>query len=252
MGSASLLWIAIAALLVLSAFGSVIVVHDFISRPLGPYVLRRQLATEAFRLEMELRASWTSKSTEVDARCGDYQKLIQFNSLRNVFKRGNPVAFVYLIIAWGATMFVIFFFWYVAVIILSAHTIPPKTISSLLLVFLLLTTWLPTRIHMDWYQGYFHCPDWLRRSYAFWLGIFMAIASFFFVVFIVKPEAIVIYCTGINAAVFSFVGLTGTFKPEWLRAVAEFFQATPFTYFAAAYTVILFVTVIIGLRILQG
>jgi hypothetical protein len=251
-GSASLFWAAVAALFVLSLFGSMVVVSDFVSRPLGPYVLRRQLADEAFRLEMQLRESWQSKSTEFDSRCSDYQKLIQFTCLRNVFRDGNLVALAYLVIAWGGTMFAVFYFWYVALLILSNRSIPPKTVSSLLVVYMLLTTWLPMRIHRDWYQGHFHDKDWLRRSYAFWLGIFMAVASFFFVVLIAKPEAVVVYCTGINAAVFSFVGLTGTFKPEWLRALAEFLQSTPFTYFAAAYTVFLFVTAIIGIRILHS
>jgi hypothetical protein len=250
-GEAWLFWAAIAALLVLSAFATMIVVHDFVSRPIGPYVLRGQTADEAFRLEMELREAWT-KSAELDTRCSHYQKLVQFNCLRNVFKDGNIVALVYLVIAWGGTLFYVFYFWYVAVLVLSNQSIPPKTVSSLLLVFMLLITWLPMRVHTDWYQNHFHHKNWLRKSYAFWLGIFMAIASLFFVVFIAKPEALVVYCTGANAAVFTFVGLTGTFKPEWLRAVAEFLQSTPFTYFAAAYTVFLFVTAIIGLRVLHS
>jgi hypothetical protein len=251
-GSAGLLYAAIASLVLLLCFATIIVVHDFVSRPVGPYVLRGQAAVEAFRLEMELREGGTSQSHKLDARCGEYQKLVQFDCLRNVFKNGNVVALAYLIIAWGATMFVVFYFWCVAVIVLSNQVISPKSVSSLLLVFLLLTTWLPLRVHMDWYQSHFHYENWLRKSYAFWLGIFMVIASFFFVVFIAKPEALIVYGTGINAAIFSFVGLTGAFKPEWLRAVAEFFQSTPFTYFAAAYTVILFVMAIIGFRILHS
>lgn len=149
-------------------------------------------------------------------------------------------------------MFAVFYFWYVAVIVLSSQNIPQKTVKSMLLVFMLLITWLPMRVHMDWYQSHFHYTNWLRKSYAFWLGIFMSIASFVFVVAFANPQALVLYCTGINAAVFTLVGLTGTFKPEWLAAIAEFFQSVPLTYFAAAYAVFLFVTVVIGLRILQN
>ena len=48
-----------------------------------------------------------------------------------------------------------------------------------------------------------------------------------------------------------FIGVIGRFKPEWLRALAEFLQSAPFVYFLAGYVVFLVVTVAIGIRILN-
>jgi hypothetical protein len=248
-----LLYASIGALLILCVLAATIVIHDFTSRPIGPYILRGDAAVAAFHLEMELResAKLNVDSPEQAAKCQDYQNLIQLNSLGNLFRHGNMVALVYLTIAWGASTFCVFYFWFVAVLVLSNQTISPKTVSKLLMIFILLITWLPMRVHTDWYQNHFHCHDWLKRSYAFWLGIVMAVASLFFVIFISKPEALLIFCTAFNAAVLAFVGLTGRFKPEWLRAVGDFFQSTPFIYFVTAYTVFLFVTAVIGLRIMN-
>jgi hypothetical protein len=248
-----LLYASIGALLVLCILTPIIVVHDFVSRPIGPYILRGDAATEAFHLEMELREAAKSNSTspELTTKCQDYQKLVQLNSLGNIFKHGNAVAAAYLLIAWVGTTFCVFYFWFVAVLVLSNQNISPKTVSKLLMIFILLIMWLPMRVHTDWYQSYFHCDDWLKRSYAFWLGIVMAIASLFFVIFISRPEALLIFCTAFNAAVLAFVGLTGKFKPEWLRAVGDFLQTTPFIYFVTAYIIFLFVTAVIGLRILS-
>ena len=252
-GEAWVFYAALTALGVLFIIASVITVNDFTSRPIGPYILRGTAGVEAFNLEMELRnaATLNPEPPDMASKCERYQKLIQLNSLSNILKHGNAVALAYLAIAWGAAMCCAFYFWYIAVLVLSNQNIPNKTVNRLFMIFILLITWFPMRVHTDWYQNHFHCNNWLQRSHAFWLGIIVAIASMLFVIFISKPEALLVFCTGLNAAILAFVGLTGTFKPEWLRAVANFFQATPFIYFFASYTIFLFVTAVISLRILN-
>src|ERR1700694_2789808 len=47
-GTPSLLFASIVALLFMVVLTSVIVLHDFTSRPVGPYILRRHIAAEAF------------------------------------------------------------------------------------------------------------------------------------------------------------------------------------------------------------
>jgi hypothetical protein len=253
-GQTWVFYAALAALGVLFIIASVITVNDFTSRPIGPYILRGDTAAEAFRLEMELREAAQSSHASPDlvSKCERYQNLVQLGSLSDIFKRGNAVALVYLAVAWGGAMCCAFYFWYIAVLVLSNQNIPSKTVSKLFMIFILLITWFPMRVHTDWYQNNFHCQNWLQRSHAFWLGIVVAIASMLFVIFISKPEALLVFCTGLNAAILAFVGLTGTFKPEWLRAVANFFQATPFIYFVASYTIFLFVAGVISLRILNN
>jgi hypothetical protein len=271
-GAPSLLYTSVAALLFLFGLTSVIVLHDFTSRPVGPYILRKNLAAEAFRLEKELRAAAKtvrarrrrrsgtkatvhkqSKSPSSDTRptIRRYQSLVQLKSLRAILEQGNFVAAAYLVIAWIGCLCVIFYFWYVAVLVLLNQKLPEGTISKLLTVFVLLVTWLPMRVHMDWYQNYFHNPKWLIKSNGFFMGIVMAAAGLGLLIFITKPEAIAIVCAVVNALVLLFVGVAGRFKPEWLRALADAFQAMPFVYFLAAYIIFFFVTVTIGIRILN-
>jgi hypothetical protein len=272
-GDASLLYTSAAALLFLFGLTSVIVLHDFTSRPVGPYILRKNIAAEAFRLEKELRDAAKinktkrrrpvgtrkraahrkskSASSENTATIRRYQNLVQLNSLKEIFQNGNVVAAAYLGIAWIGCMCVIFYFWYVAVLVLSNQKLPDGTISKLLTVFVLLITWLPMRVHMDWYQNYFHNPKWLIKSNGFLMGIVMAAAGLGLLIFITKPEAIAIVCAVVNALVLLFVGVAGRFKPEWLRALADAFQAMPFVYFLAAYIIFFFVIVTIGIRILN-
>lgn len=253
-GSGWKLVASVVALVIMLAFASAIVLHDFISRPIGPYILRGERAAQAFQLEHDLRNSSRSgvPMASVAEKCTDYQNLIQLGSLSNVFRHGNWVAAAYLIIAWSATLFCVFYFWFVAVLVISNQAVSSKDVTRLLMVFVLLITWFPMRVHLDWYQNHFHCENWLKQSHAFWLGLVMAIASLLFVVFISRPEALVVFCTGLNAAVLAFVGLTGKFRPEWLRSIADFLQTTPFIYFAAAYTIFLFLVSVISLRVLQN
>lgn len=272
-GTASLLYASIAALVFLFGFTSVIVFNDFTSRSVAPYILKGDIAAEAFRLEKELRdaaktikvgrrrragarrgaaqAKSTAPLTESRAKIRRYQSLVQLNSLREIFKHGNLIAASYLAIALIGTMCCIFYFWYVAVLVLSNQKLPDGTVSKLLTVFILLITWFPMRVHMDWYQNHFHNRDWLKQSNGFWMGIVVAAASLIFVVFITKPEAIAIVCAVVNALVLLFVGLAGRFKPEWLRTSAEAFQSMPFVYFLGSYVIFFIVTVAIGIRILN-
>jgi hypothetical protein len=270
-GTAFLLYGSIIALLLMCGLASVIALHDFTSRPVGPYILKRPMADEAFQLEKELRegaktgnvrrrrrtrpkrrgVQATSRSPESTSKVRRYQSLVQLKSLGEIRKHGNLVAAAYLGIGWIGLMCCVFYFWYVAVLVLSNQKLPDGTISKLLAVFILLITWFPMRVHMDWYQNYFHNRDWLKQSNGFWLGIVLAAASLVFVIFITKPEAIAIVCAVVNALVLLFVGLAGKFKPEWLRAVAEALQSMPFLYFVGAYVIFLFVTIAIGIRILN-
>jgi hypothetical protein len=270
-GGASLLYASIAVLLFLFGFASVIVLYDFTSRPVGPYILRGLIAAEAFQLEKELRdaakivkvrrrrragsrtraAQADSPPPEIASKIRRYQSLVQLESLRQIFKHGNLVAAAYLGIAWIGTMCCIFYFWYVSVLVLSNQKLPDGTISKLLAVFILLITWFPMRVHMDWYQNHFHNREWLIHSWGFLLGIVVAAATLIFVIFITKPEAIAIVCAVVNALVLLLVGLAGRFKPEWLRALAEALQSMPFVVFFGVYVIFLIVTVAIGIRILN-
>jgi hypothetical protein len=269
-GTASLLYASIIALLLMFGLASIIALHDFTSRPVGPYVLKRPMADEAFLLEKELRdAAKTpyvsrrrrtgSKRRGAKAKSGSpnsatkvrrYQSLVQLKSPGEILKHGNLVAAAYLGIGWLGLMCCVFYFWYVAVLVLSNQKLPGGTISKLLAVFILLITWFPMRVHMDWYQNYFHNPHWLKQSNGFWLGIVLAAASLVFVTFI-TTGAITLVCAAANALVLLFIGLASTFKPEWLRAVAEALQSMPFLYFLGAYVIFLFVTIAIGIRILN-
>jgi hypothetical protein len=252
-GATWVFYAAVAALALLLSLACLIVLHDFTSHPIAPYILRGERAVRAFALEKVLRKAgrFGSGSSKLKARREEYRRVVQLDSIRQILRHGSLVAIAYLMIAWVGTMASVFYFWYVAVLVISNHPLPAKTANRLLMVFILLVTWLPMRVYMDWYQNYFYRAPWLRQSYAFWLGVVVAGAGLFFIVFITQPEALVLFCTAVNTSFLVFIGLTGKFKPEWLRAVGEFLQGTPFVYFAAAYTVFLFLTCIIGIRILR-
>jgi len=245
---------SLAALLLFVFLGCIIALDDFTSHPIGPYILGgKTAANKAFKLEKELRDAATSRvsSSEIQAKCNQYKRLVHLDSIRAIFKRGNIVALCYLTISITGTMATVFVFWYIAILVLSNQSLPVKTTNKFLTIFILLLTWLPMRVYMDWYQNYFHCDSWLRQSHVFWLGIVVASAALFFLVFLTQPDALFLVCTAVNTSFLVFIGLTGKFKPEWLKTLGESLQSTPFIYFAAAYTVFLFMTAIIGLRILR-
>jgi hypothetical protein len=271
-GSTWALYASIAALLFLFGLASKAVLHDFTSRPIGPYILRGQRAAKAFDREKKLRdaakiivrsrrrrtirgkPARESKpkppSPEINART-EYQKLVQLKSLSEIRKHGNLVAAAYLAVAWVGTIGCVFYFWYVAVLVLSNQSLPAGTVGKLLMIFILLITWFPMRVYMDWYQNYFHNPAWLKDSQGLIMGICLALASLVFVIFISKPEALAIVCAVVQALVLLFVGVAGRFKPDWLRAIAESLQSLPFFYFFAVYFVFLCVTVAVGVRVLK-
>jgi hypothetical protein len=270
-GTAPLLYASIAVLLFMLGFASIIVLKDFTDRPVAPYVLRGPMADEAFKLEKELRDAGTpgrirrrrrtgtgrnsaqlhSPVHELSVKKREYQALVRLKSFREIIEHGSLVTAAYLGIAWIGTMCCVFYFWYVGVLVLSNQKLPDGTISKLLTIYILLVTWFPMRVHMDWYQNYFHNNDWFKQSNGFWLGIVVASASLIFVIFITKPEAIAIVCAVVNALVLLFVGLAGKFKPEWLRTVAEAFQSMPFVYFFGSYVIFFIVTIAIAIRILN-
>jgi hypothetical protein len=267
-GSGSIFVMAFAALLLMIAFAAVIVVHDFASRPVGPYILRAHLAAPAFKLEKELRDAAKARTVAPRRTRGprhrpisaasnqhkiqDYQKMVQLPTPAAIIEQGNPVAAAYLGIGFMGTICCVFYFWFVAVLVISHQTLSKGQISKLLTIFILLLTWFPMRIHMDWYQNCFHNPDWLRQSNGFWLGILLAVASLVFIIFITRPDDVALVCAVMNALILLFVGVAGKFKPEWLHSVAEALQSLPFVYFVGAYMIFLFVTASIGIRILTG
>ncbi len=283
-GSASVLCGSIAALLLMFVVASVAVLYDFTSRPVGPYILRRGArATEAFALEKELRdaakatlsarararnrapsnpplprgrarRSLRAKSNPpvpaISVKIERYQELVQLN-LREIRTHGNLVAAAYLSVAWFGTLGCVFYFWYVGVLVLSNQSLPAGTASKLMMIFILLITWFPMRVYMDWYQNYFHKPDWLWESHGLIMGSFLALAALVLVSFISKPEAIIVVCATVNATVLLFGVVLGKFKPDWLRAAAEFLQSLPFFYFFAVYVIFLFVMLSVGVRIMK-
>jgi hypothetical protein len=267
-GSMSILMTSVGALIAMIALAAVIVVHDFASRPVAPYILREPAATQAFKLEKELRDAAKARTVAPRRARGprhrpisaasnqrkieDYQKLVQLATPAAIIKQGNFVAAAYLTIGFMGTICCVFYFWFVAVLVISHQTLSKGQISKLLTIFILLITWFPMRVHMDWYQNWFHNPHWLIKSYGFLMGIFLATASLLFIVFITTPDDVALVCAVINALILLFVGFAGKFKPEWLHAVAEALQSLPFVYFLGVYMIFLFVTASIGLRILTG
>jgi len=283
-GSVWALYGSIAALLLMFVVASVAVLYDFTSRPVGPYVLRGNRAAEAFELEKVLRdaakatlsarararnrapsnpplprgrarrnsrAPSNPPAPPINVKIQRYQELVQLN-LSGILKHGNLVAAAYLSVAWFGTIGCVFYFWYVGVLVLSNQSLPAGTVTKLMMIFILLITWFPMRVYMDWYQNYFHKPDWLWESHGLIMGSFLALASLVLVSFISQPEAIIVVCAVVNATVLLFAAVLGKFKPDWLRAVAEFLQSLPFFYFFGVYFIFLFVMLAIGIRILKS
>lgn len=267
-GSKAMLAGSISALLIMFCFATIVVFRDFMDRPVAPYILRGQKAAEAFGLEKILRdtakAGVTNnrkprpnrqKSAGADhsATIKRYQELVQLDTVSALLSDGGLVAAAYLTIGWIGTMGCVFYFWVAGVLVLSNRQLPPGTVGKLATIFILLITWFPMRIHMDWYQNYFHNPKWLLRSLGFWTGVFLAIGSLTVISLTTqRPEAITIACAILNVVVLLFVGILGMFKPEWLNAIADMLQTMPFLYFLAVYLIFLFVTIVIGFRVLNG
>jgi hypothetical protein len=267
-GSRSVFVTAVAILLVMIVFAFVIVFDDFCSRPIGPHILRGARATEAFKLEKELRDA-AKRRTESPRRSRGprhrpnsaatnlrknerYQELIRLPTLSAIYRNGNFVAASYLAIGLLGTACCAFYIWLIGVLLVYHQKLPGGTLGKLQTIFILLITWFPMRVHMDWYQNYFHNADWLKKSWSFWMGIIVALASLVAILVIANPDAPQRLLTLVQLLIFASLGVLSKFKPQWLHAIADALQSMPFVYFVGAYLVILFLSAAFGFRILHA
>jgi hypothetical protein len=220
---------------------TLIVLDDFTSKPFAPYILKAREAEESSRLELELRdASRTgARPKNIENKRKEYQKQVQLNSVRDIFTRGGPVAYVHLGLAWITTSFVLAYFWYLALLIYNGTKVLESEKEKLILIFVLLVTWFPMRLHTEWYQNHFYRKHWLRRYSAFWMLAFLGLVYLLLVIFILKPKGIIVLI--LAALAEALLATIGKFKPEWLRSLADLLESLPFIYFVAMYFVILIV-----------
>lgn len=228
---------------------TLITIDDFTSRPTAPFTLKRSGAEKALKLETELRARADEKPTShnhLTAKRKQYGELVTLGSLKDIRKRGGPVAYIHLALAWLATSFAIIFVWYLVMVMeqkVHYHVEPPPaTLDKLILVFLLLLTWFPLRLQTEWYQNHFHREKWLRSYPAFWVLAVLALAALIVIVIIRSVNGstgLVVLLGAIQAAIGVAIGFVGKFKPDWLKAVAAFLERTRFVYFAAIYFIFL-------------
>jgi hypothetical protein len=220
------------------------VLDDFTSKPIAPYVLKAPEAETSSELELELRQASRIGGVlykVVGQKRKRYQELIHLKSLKDVFKRGGPVAYVHLALAWIVTLFITAYFWYLAFLLIkTAHdgtNLPESEKEKLVFIFVLLVTWFPMRLHTEWYQNEFHRPHWLRQYSAFWILAFLALAYLLFVILILKPQGTFVLISAALAQ--ALLAVIGKFKPEWLRSLAVFLSSVPFVYFVGLYLVFL-------------
>lgn len=237
------IWVAYPALALTLIIVTLIVFDDFTRRPMAPYILKKQAAQEAASLEQQLRAEFGSHHKHLEAKRKEYQKMVQLGSLKALLARGGPVAYIHLALAWLATLFALMYFWYLVAAsefrLNDGGTLGNGAEDKLVLILILLLTWFPLRLHTEWYQNYFHKKDWLKSYPAFWLLAFLAVALLVLVILIVKPHRIVQFVSLLNVVFVAILGVIGKLKPEWLHAVADFFQTTSFVYFVAIYLIFL-------------
>jgi ABC-type multidrug transport system fused ATPase/permease subunit len=228
---------------------TLITIDDFTSRPTAPFTLKRAEAVKAIKLETELRAKADEKATphnHLAAKRKEYGKLVTLGSLKEIAKRGGPVAYIHLALAWLATLFAIMFFWYLVMVMeRKVHYKigpPAATLDKLILVFLLLLTWFPLRLQTEWYQNHFHRDKWLRSYPAFWVLAVLAFVALIVIVIlrtVTGSTGLVVLLGAIQAAIGLALGIIGKFKPDWLKAVAAFLERTSFVYFLAIYCIFL-------------
>src|SRR5690349_4395783 len=102
-------WVFCVAILLTLVMVTLTVLDDFTSKPIAPYVLKAQEAETSSLLELELRrASRIGRVfyNVVEPKRKKYQELIHLKSIQDVFKRGSPVAYVHLGLAWIVTLFI--------------------------------------------------------------------------------------------------------------------------------------------------
>lgn len=234
-------WVSCVAILVTLVMITVLVLDDFTSKPFAPYILKAKEAEQSSRLERELRAASHAGDLpkKLESKRREYQKLVQLNSIRDILRRGGPVAYVHLGLAWITTLFVIAYFWYLIlrIIPITSHgtNVPESEKEKLIIIFVLLMSWFPMRLHTEWYQNHFHRKHWLRRYSAFWMLAFLALAYLLLVIFILKPQGIIVLI--LVALLEALLATIGKFKPEWLRSLADLLESLPFVYFVAIYLV---------------
>jgi len=236
-------WVAYLVLAVTLLIVTLIVVDDFTRRPMAPYVLKKNAAAQAARLEKELRDASDQQNKSVAAKRSEYQKQVKLGTLKAVWARGGPIAYIHLALAWMATLVALTYFWYLVAASLSGITLGQDlgdaSKNKLVLVYLLLLTWFPLRLHTEWYQNYFHKKDWLRSYPAFWLLAVLGFAVLVLIVLIFKPGGAITVVSALNVVFVGALGLVGKLKPDWLRKIADFLQSTSFVYFFAIYLIFL-------------
>lgn len=236
-------WVSYPAIVVTILVVTLIVFDDFTRRPIAPYTLKKRAAEEASRLEKELRAEYRHPNKQLEAKRKEYQKLVKLGTLKAIRARGGPIAYIHLALTWLAALFTLTYFWYLVAASQFTTTAgtplgePSK--NKLVLVYILLLTWFPLRLHTEWYQNYFHKKDWLKSYPAFWLLAFLAAAVLVLIILIVKPGGTIKFLSVLNGAFVLVLGAIGKFKPDWLRAAADFLQSTSFVYFLAIYLIFL-------------
>lgn len=220
------------------------VLDDFTSKPAAPYVLKASEAKTSSQIELELRHARRIGGVlykVAEPKRKKYQELVHLKSLQDVFKRGGPVAYVHLGLAWIVTLFVTAYFWYLAFLLIkTAHdgtNLAESEKEKLVFIFVLLVTWFPMRLHTEWYQNEFHRPHWLRQYSAFWILAFLALAYLLFVILILKPQGTIVLISA--ALTQALIAVVGKFKPQWLRSLAFFLASVPFVYFVGIYLVFL-------------
>lgn len=236
-------WVSYAVLAITLLIVTLIVLDDFTRRPMAPYVLRKNAAAQAARLEKELRDASDQENKSVAAKRLEYQKQVKLGTLKAVLARGGPIAYIHMVLAWMATLVALTYFWYLVAASQARVTLGQElgdaSKNKLVLVYLLLLTWFPLRLHTEWYQNYFHKKDWLRSYPAFWLLAFLGFALLVLIVLIFKPGGAITLVSALNVVFVGVLGLVGKLKPDWLRKVADFLQSTSFVYFLAIYLIFL-------------
>src|ERR1051326_2146462 len=118
-------WVFCLAVALSLVMVTLTVLDDFTSKPIAPYVLKAPEAETSSELELELRQASRIGGVlykVVGQKRKRYQELIHLKSLKDVFKRGGPVAYVHLALAWIVTLFITAYFWYLAFLLIkTAH-----------------------------------------------------------------------------------------------------------------------------------
>jgi len=233
--------IATIAIVTSFSIATVIVFDDFRIRPMAPYVLKARLASEAARIEKDLRIAAKKKTSDkkLEQLRSTYRNLIHIKTLEEFQRRAGPIAYIHLSLAALGTFFAVFYVWYlVAAAEYKVHhhaSLGKANENRLILILILLATWFPMRLHTEWYQNYFHKRNWLSGYPAFWLLAALAFTALIFMGIMIRPDGLLQFIPILNVVFVAALGIVGKLKPEWLGAVADFLESTPFIYFIGLY-----------------